>query len=405
MCVGASFDDLTINQFAESINFSCDHNGQRRTAYYGAVPYSYGKYYHGPAEYPDSPPLDNIFAKLQTIDSTVTKENYTCLCTYYENGQSFIPLHHDNELSIVHDSTIYTVSVGATRVLKVSNITVPLQEYQVPLEHGSVYAMSRESQNIWRHGIDREPAVRKPRISLTFRRLTTEPTVDTKQRAPSIAPPTSRPPPDTCTKRILFLGDSLHNKTPSHVFDSAIDGHTCIIKANYQLVDIFGFEPEFKLTDTVIISCGINDLSRYNKTANTLADRVCQRLAHCCESNPRTNFIFNSLTLSKNMDWLDAESMKFNEYMFELSQSVPNLYFFDSHALIKASYSNAKPDSVWEPGRYGNGIHLTLAVRRLVTRELVNAVGMLAGSGGTRFRDCMWLHNVATCRTTRRGRG
>ena len=94
--------------------------------------------------------------------------------------------------------------------------------------------------------------------------------------------------------------------------------------------------------------------------------------------------------------------------MFNLSKSVSNLYIFDSHALIVDSFSNARPDSVWEPGRRidgkfvgGNGIHLTLTVKKLVTRELVNAVGMLAGLWATRFRNCRWLRNSSPCSSTR----
>ena len=63
---------LTLDQFTEAFDFNTDHKGQRRTAFFGPVTYEYGRYKHKAADYPDSPLLDEVFSKLQSIDSTVT---------------------------------------------------------------------------------------------------------------------------------------------------------------------------------------------------------------------------------------------------------------------------------------------------------------------------------------------
>lgn len=195
---------------------------------------------------------------------------------------------------------------------------------------------------------------------------------------------------------MLFIHDSIYQDCPEKIFE-AVPGQTCVKRVNYELKDIFNFEPEFKYAKTVIISCGINDLARYHKTANSLADLVCSRLAKCCEDNPDTNFIFNCLTLTRRNRWLNKEIDEFNVYMYNLSRDVPNLSFFDSHALIKRE----DPFRVWEQSDY-NGIKLVFDVRRMVTRGLVNCVGKLTGARAARFRDCRWLCNTASGTSRRR---
>ena len=61
-----------------------------------------------------------------TIGADITLENYTCLCTLYKDGSVGIPMHSDSEPgSIMEDSQIYTVSIGATRNLRISNTVGP----------------------------------------------------------------------------------------------------------------------------------------------------------------------------------------------------------------------------------------------------------------------------------------
>ena len=71
-------------------------------------------------------------------------------------------------------------------------------------------------------------------------------------------------------KRVLFLTDSVLStlsSSPENLFEAAQ-------KHVYQedklsagrVADIDNFSPEFAHSDIVIVSCGINDLSRYGKT-------------------------------------------------------------------------------------------------------------------------------------------
>lgn len=191
---------------------------------------------------------------------------------------------------------------------------------------------------------------------------------------------------------------------PEYLFES-IPNHTCVRKTNFKLSDIDNFSPEFGYTDVVIVSCGINDLSRYGHTANSLADCITHRFKQYSTRYPNTKFIINSLLRSRDYQWLNAEVELFNHYMFELSRSTRNMYYFDSHGLasrcsIRNFYVSGKRTDLTESDmrnvENNNGIHITLDVRKLVVRELVNSVGYLSGCRTARFRSCGWLRHVTT---------
>ena len=265
-------EDVSVNDLSDFIEFSRSHPGGRRTAYFDSKPYRYGRVKHEPAPYPEHPTFDRIFAALASVNPEITRDQFSCLATLYNDGGVAIPLHQDNESSIDPHSDIYCVSFGATRVLKISNTIGPLVEHELPLEPGSVYCMSRASQDTWRHGIDRDVSVTTPRISLTFRKLLDTPPETERATIPPVAPPSSSqqtPTGHSRTSRVLFIHDSMHSSCPEKIFENA-PGHTCVKRVNYQLVDAFGYEPEFKYAKCVIISCGINDLARYGKTASSL---------------------------------------------------------------------------------------------------------------------------------------
>ncbi len=241
--------------------------------------------------------------------------------------------------------------------------------------------------------MDRDPTVTTPRLSLTFRKLTAPTPLPSKTPVPPVAPPTSHqataPHFRTRQSRVLLLHDSIIQDAPERVFEQ-VPGLTCIKRSNYQLADIFDFESEFRHSNTVAISCGINDLGRYGKTAGVLADAVCPDLVRCCRKYSKTNFIFTSLTLTRDKNWLNTEVKRFNDIMFYLARDIPNLFYFDSHGLI---CNFVHPDFVWDRNDR-NGIHLVLDVRRLVTRELVNCIGRLEGSHVPHHRNCEWLYHV-----------
>lgn len=177
--------------------------------------------------------------------------------------------------------------------------------------------------------------------------------------------------------------------TPTHIF-SRIENYRCVKKKNFELIDIFNYEPEFKYTDIVIMSCGVNDLARYGKRAHVLADLVAKRLAECCERNRDTTFIFNS-NLSTSHAWLNEAIEQFSHVMFRLSLEVPNLVYFDSHAVLKRNPISSGRSQEKVIQHDGDGVHITREARRVITDQLVKAVDFIAHQREG-FNPCESVH-------------
>ena len=365
--------DLNVNQILGEMDVGESASCNRKVAYYGNLPYSYGRgITHSPQNYPECETFKYIFDKLSAVDSEFTPENYTCLVTLYPDGRSFIPPHSDNEDCIEKNSLIYTISVGAKRVIRFTNQIGNLNEQECTLDHGSVFTMTAESQHEWHHSIERDLSVHEPRVSFTFRRLRADYTPPAKPIVPPIAPPKppglpqSAAPVNGTHNRILFLTDSVLSGSTTYLFNK-VEGHKCIKKYNYKLQDVFNFESEFTYSNYVIFSCGVNDLSRYGCNAHTLADFVYKRLVNTCRKNPNTIFIFNSLLLT-TFSWLNREIVKFNRIMFNLSLKLENLYYFDSHHVVRSSVLRSVV------AENGNGVHVTAEARSLIMDRLVRGV-------------------------------
>ena len=92
-----------------------------------------------------------------------------------------------------------------------------------------------------------------------------------------------------------MLSDSLHIAFPAHLFDK--NSVVCIKKRlpNFCLSDLQLFEGEFQYTDFVFVSCGVNDLRRYNWNSGKLFSYFEKVIGVYRKKFPRTKFIFNSL--------------------------------------------------------------------------------------------------------------
>ncbi|MCP4259052.1 MAG: hypothetical protein GY774_16325, partial [Planctomycetes bacterium] len=378
-----NFEELSVTGILEKVAFNQTLKGGRKTAYFGNLPYSYGAITHQACPYPQCDIFDGIFGKLQTVvGMDFTPENYTCLINLYEHGGVSIPKHSDDESQILPDSQIYTISIGATRVMRFVNSTGKIMETDVSLKHGSVFVMDAASQKDWAHCLLPDRMENNPRISLTFRRLrdTSDLPAPVQTKVPPIKPPEPLKPriAQGTHRRILFLTDSILKHTPESLFDR-IGGqgkYRCVKKINYELSNVFNYEPEFKYTDIVVISSGTNDLARFGKRPEVLADLVTRRLRECCARNRDTTFVFTALT-STAYGWLNRAIGSFNRIMFDLATQLPNMAFFDTHQVLLRS-PISKPWSrvpVLRPN--DDGVHLTFEARRLVTSQLINGLGVI----------------------------
>ena len=365
-----SFLDCIINTNIENCTEGVcfDKLSNREADYFGLYPYHYGSVQHDPKPYPKTNFFNDVSSTISKHDPDFNLDSYTCLVTRYRDGDSDIAPHSDNEPSILPNSAIYTVSVGAERTLVCRNKLGVVSERRYTLTSGSVNIMSRDSQDIWEHHIPQTKSSSAPRISFTFRKIDPlynpppPPIIPVIKEFVSVA---HEPKP----KRVLLITDSILSGFPVNMFDSNI---ICFKKSPVDrlLTNIDLFEHEFKYTDYVIISAGINDLSRYGNTGESLGSFISTRIEEWCAKYPKTVFIFNSL-LHTNREWLNCRVDVLNRIMFDLSVKLYelNFWFMDTHAAL-IDVSGRFP--ILAPR--GNGVHISYAACQYLSRTVVNAI-------------------------------
>ena len=141
--------------------------GKREVKYYGKYSYSYGKTVHSPSSIPKNSHISSIVKKVELL---YPKQSFnSVLVTKFADGQSYLPLHSDNEADIEADSLILTVSLGATRKVNFQRKNNGHTE-GVLVNHGDAYLMSTGSQAHFKHGVPRDFG-KRTRVSLTFRKI------------------------------------------------------------------------------------------------------------------------------------------------------------------------------------------------------------------------------------------
>jgi alkylated DNA repair dioxygenase AlkB len=148
--------------------------GKLWTAYYGPYPYSYGGITHTPNELPDCSYLDTIMKHVAIVMPELVFNSI--LVTKFVDGSDYLALHSDNEDSIVKDSIVATITLGEPRVVRFQSKSdgsiAPLTK--LTAEHGSMYLMSRSSQEIFKHEVPKCPSSGM-RISITLRHILPKP--------------------------------------------------------------------------------------------------------------------------------------------------------------------------------------------------------------------------------------
>ena len=104
--------------------------------------------------------------KNQFPDTEITE----VLVNRYENGQSSLSIHSDDELDIDPESSIFCLSIGQERKIKFTEKFSGNESEHCP-KTGSLYIMTHTSQAYYRHRIDPEPNCNKVHYSLTFRHV------------------------------------------------------------------------------------------------------------------------------------------------------------------------------------------------------------------------------------------
>ena len=366
--------------------------GSREVGYLGSTEFHYANIVHPATPYPANETIDKIFTEISKAenDPGFNKENYTVLATLYRNGENWLPYHSDssNGSILCDDSNIYTVSFGAERIINFRSIVGPVTTKQFSLAHGSVHVMSTRSQKFWEHGIPKHSAT-ECRLSLTFRKLCSSPSM-AQQKPPPIRRPKVKPTPFSNPRptaedpeppsRLLFLTDSIHKNFAVESFGNNIQ---CVKRVSWELHTIDKYEHLFRDSDMVFISCGVNDLSRHADKYNAanLIQFLRSRLLLWKDRYPNTKFVLNTVLLTR-FDWLNCEINVFNRLLLKLSLDFCNVFIFDSWDIAREMWQN----NFYILNNKGNGVHIHHKVSTVMHKCIVNNLSnLICGRKQTHF--------------------
>lgn len=136
----------------------------------------YPIYRYGLTQYPETKPWTPIIKEIRDFIEEKYGENCTHLvANKYEDENDHIGYHHDKTTDMTKEGKIYVFSFGETRNLELAEVkgkSLSL-EYKIPVKHGSLYILNRETNEKYKHRIKQETYSKEERVSLTFRPICT----------------------------------------------------------------------------------------------------------------------------------------------------------------------------------------------------------------------------------------
>lgn len=357
------FEDLDLNHLNADTDYDISFSS-RTVGFYGDLPYKYAGGFHKARPFSDNPYLVKISEHLTKMLPGVQFNSATV--TKYENGGSHIPPHQDNESQIVPGSDIVTVSLGASREVVFRPLPpAPYSRIPLPVSHGQVYVMSRQSQDLYDHAVPPVTAVLPPgldttRISVTFRMLRS---LEEAKKASRRRPGTSSPSPSRASTRakpikVLVLSDSKNRS-----FDCSLlkDPVVAFRKDLFYIRDIKDHIPAIEQSDVVLISSGVNDL----RFAGARPGDLHALLRDFTGRFPRVKFLFDSISpVALRADpnqGLNRAIGATNWMVINLSMRVKNFRLFDCTSFGMSHLAR-------------DGIHLTNQGQDILSEGWVRAV-------------------------------
>ncbi|KAL5255593.1 hypothetical protein ACHWQZ_G010982 [Mnemiopsis leidyi] len=157
---------------------------------------------------PEIPPVFKpLFDKLNKLQAKAFNERYpeikskgpppvlnSCLVNKFVGPDSFLSEHSDDETTIHPESSVFTISLGAPCKVTFADKIIKGDEQAVTWKHGSVYWMTRKSQEFFTHRIDKGAIEQGTRLHKG---------VDRRRR--SFAPPRqgwNQPPPNAASSSL-----------------------------------------------------------------------------------------------------------------------------------------------------------------------------------------------------------
>lgn len=93
-----------------------------------------------------------------------------CLMNYYHDGNDGASWHADDEKSILPNSRIASISLGAARKFEFKHKQTQ-EKVSLELAPGSLLLMQGTTQSHWIHQLPKSKKITEPRLNLTFRQM------------------------------------------------------------------------------------------------------------------------------------------------------------------------------------------------------------------------------------------
>jgi alkylated DNA repair dioxygenase AlkB len=165
---GIYFEKLRANiewHHDEVVIFGKHHVMRRKSAWYGARPFSYTYSKIERTALPWTRELSEIRERVREKDKT---EYNSCLLNFYHDGDDGMGWHSDDEPELDPNEPICSVSFGAQRKFAFKRKSGGTR-IDLTLEDGSALFMYPPVQKYWKHCLRKSKRVSQPRINLTFR--------------------------------------------------------------------------------------------------------------------------------------------------------------------------------------------------------------------------------------------
>ena len=218
-----------------------------------------------------------------------------CLINRYEGPNSSINQHSDNEKCIARNSNIFTISIGQSRTVDFTNC-ITGENSSLRVDSGSMYSMTRLSQEFYEHRVDPDEEATDVRYSLTFR------SVSWRNHNSTILIG------DSNTTKIKFgdtkgtLGKSMPGE---HVVSYTIDEINPFDCAAY---------------NNIILHCGVNNIkSKHINSHKDIKDIYCQlrsKVEDIRHINKRAKILISPVLPTRLMG-LNNKILAYNKLIFE----------------------------------------------------------------------------------------
>lgn len=104
----------------------------------------------------------------EKVESITGAKYNACLLNLYHEGEEGMGWHQDNEVEMVAESSIASLSFGAVRKFAFKHAKTN-ERVDIELAHGSLLDMKGVIQAHWYHSLPKTTRVKQMRINLTFR--------------------------------------------------------------------------------------------------------------------------------------------------------------------------------------------------------------------------------------------